>query len=148
MTPSEWILVVLRIAHSAAAVVWLGGGVYFFVALRPAAREADTAGKAVVAAAQQAFGEWSGIATVVLLGSGTVLMFERLSADPGGWTYVILLVAKVVTALWAFALVTARVRRRVRRNSRSRPELIITLGFVTFTIGVLLATLYGRGIVE
>lgn len=148
MTPSDWMLVVLRVAHSLAAVVWLGGGVYFFVALRPAAREADSAGRAIISAAQQAFGEWSQIATVVLLGSGTILVFERLSTNQGGWTYVVLLVLKIVAALWAFLLVRARVRPRRKRNWSSSSELILTLGFVAFTVGVLLASLWGRGFLE
>ena len=148
MTPSDWMLVVLRIAHSLAAVVWLGGGVYFLVALRPAVREADTAGRAIAAAAQQAFGEWGQIATIVLLGSGTVLIFERLSSNQGGWIYVALLVVKIVAALWAFLLVRARVRPRRRRNWSSSSELILTLGFVAFTVGVLLASLWGRGFLE
>lgn len=148
MTPSDWMLVMLRVAHSLAAVVWLGGGVYFFLALRPAAREADSAGQAVIAAAQRAFGEWSQIATIVLLGSGTILVFERLSSNEGGWTYVVLLVLKILAALWAFVLVRARVRPRRQRNWRSSSELILTLGFVAFTVGVLLASLWGRGFLD
>jgi uncharacterized membrane protein len=148
MTPSDWMLVALRVAHSLAAVVWLGGGVYFVVALRPAAREADTAGKAIVSAAQQAFGEWNQIATIALLGSGIVLVFERLSAGEGGWLYVILLVLKILAGIWAFILVSARFRNRRRRNTRASSELILSLGLVAFTLGVVLASLWGRGFLE
>ncbi len=148
MTPSDWMLVGLRVAHSVAAVVWLSGGVYFVLALRPALQEADSAGQAVVAAAQRAYGEWAGFATIVLLGSGAVLTFERLSDGRGGVTYAALLGAKILAALWAFALVRSRVRSRRRRNRRSSSELILTLGCVAFTLGIVLATLYGRGFVE
>lgn len=144
-------LVALRLAHSIAAVVWLGGGVYFVIALRPAAREADSAGQSIVAAAQQAFGEWAQIATIVMLGTGAVLVFERLSAGQGGWVYALLLAVKVLAALWAFLLIRGRVRARSgrrRRNQRSRSELILMMGFIAFSLGVLLATLYGRGFVE
>lgn len=140
-------LVALRVAHSVAAVVWLGGGVYFVLALRPALQEADSAGRAVVSAAQRAYGEWSQIATIVLLGTGVVLTFERLSDGTGGLTYVALLAAKVIAGVWAFVLVQARIRPRRRRNQRSSSELILTLGFVAFTLGVVLATLYGRGFI-
>jgi uncharacterized membrane protein len=148
MTPSDWMLVFLRVAHSLAAVVWLGGGVYFVVALRPAAREAESAGQAIVSAAQQAFGEWNQIATIVLLGSGIVLVFERLSAGDGGWLYVILLVLKILAAIWAFILVSARFRNRRRRNKRASSELILSLGLVAFTLGVVLASLWGRGFLD
>lgn len=141
-------LVALRVAHSLAAVVWLGGGVYFVLALRPALQEADSAGQALVAAAQRAYGEWAQVATIVLLGSGVVLTFERLSDGTGGLTYAGLLGAKIVAGLWAFVLVRARVRPRRRRNQRSSSELILTLGFVAFSLGIVLATLYGRGFIE
>lgn len=147
MTSSDWMLVALRVAHSVAAVVWLSGGVYFVLALRPALQEADSAGQAVIAAAQRAYGDWAQIATIVLLGTGVVLTFERLSDGTGGLTYVALLAVKVAAGVWAFALVRARTRRQRRRNQRSRSELILTLGFVAFTLGVVLATLYGRGFV-
>ncbi|CAN5499040.1 hypothetical protein BH24CHL1_BH24CHL1_01770 [soil metagenome] len=147
MTSSDWMLVLLRVAHSVAAVVWLGGGVYFFLALRPALQEADSAGQAVAAAAQRAYGEWAQIATIVLLGSGVVLTFERLSDNTGGLTYVALLAAKVLAGVWAFALVRVRLRSRRRRNQRSSSELILMLGFVAFTLGIVLATLYGRGFI-
>lgn len=148
MTSSDWMLVALRVAHSVAAVVWLGGGVYFVLALRPALQEADSAGRAVVAAAQRAFGKWARIATIVLLGTGVVLTFERLSEGAGGLTYVVFLAAKVIAGVWAFVLVRARVRPRRRRNQRSSSELILTLGFVAFTLGIVLATVYGRRFIE
>lgn len=141
-------LVLLRVAHSAAAVVWLGGGVYFLLALRPAMREADTAGQAVISATQRAYGEWSQLATIVLLGSGMILTFERLSDGTGGLTYVALLAGKILAGVWAFILVRTRVRRGRRRTRRSSSELIVSLGFLAFTLGVVLATLYGRGFIE
>lgn len=141
-------LVILRVAHGAAAVVWLGGGVYFALALRPAFQEADSAGQAVLAAAQRAYGEWAQFATIVLLATGVVLTFERLSDGAGGLTYAVLLAGKILAALWAFVLVRVRVRRGKRRNQRYHSELILTLGFIAFTLGIVLATLYGRGIIE
>lgn len=148
MSVSDWMLVALRLAHSLAAVVWLGGGVYFLLALRPASREADSTGQAIVAAAQRAFGEWAQVATIILLATGVVLTFERLSVGRGGLVYAGLLAAKIISALWAFALVRTRVRSRRRRNQRSSTELIVILGVVAFTLGVALATIYGRGLVD
>ena len=141
-------LVALRVIHNVSAVVWLGGGVYYLIALRPAARESDSAGQTLVVAAQRAFGEWAQVATIMLLATGVVLTFERLSVGRGGLTYAALLAAKILSALWAFALVRARVRRRRRRNQRSSSELIVTLGFVALTLGIVLATIYGRGLVD
>lgn len=144
MTPSDVMLLVLRIAHNLAAVVWLGGGVYFLVALRPAAREADSAGEAVAAAAQRAFGEWGQLAAITLVGTGVVLTFERLSAGQGGWIYALLLALKIASALIAFLLVRASMRSR-RGGKRPAAEVILALGFTAFTIGILLAGLWGRG---
>ncbi len=144
MTPSDWMLVVLRVAHNISAVVWLGGGVYFLVALRPAAREAGSAGQAVAAAAQKAFGEWGQLSTIVLVGTGAVLTFERLSDGRGGWIYAGLLALKIFSALVAFLLVRSMVRSRRGRHQRSA-ELVLGLGLVAFVVGVLLASLWGSG---
>lgn len=144
MSPSEWMLVALRVVHNFASVVWLGGGVYFLVALRPAAREADTAGKAVAAAAQKAFGEWGQLATIALVGTGAVLMFERLSDGRGGWVYAGLLALKILSALVAFLLVRSMVRSRKGRHRRTA-ELVLGLGLIAFIVGIVLASLWGSG---
>jgi uncharacterized membrane protein len=145
VSATEWYLVGLRVAHALAAMAWLGGGVYYLLALRPAGRSIGASAADVTGAAQRAFGEWAQIATVVMLGTGAVLMFERLSDGDGGITYAALLAGKVVAALAAFWFAGVRPVRRSRRRAPSRrvaPELIVALGTIAFVLGVILSSVF------
>jgi uncharacterized membrane protein len=148
VSAGDWFLLGLRLAHGLAAMLWLGGGVYFLLALRPALRAGEDGARALVTAAQRAFGEWAQAATVVMLASGAVLSFDRLSSGRGGLTYALVLAVKVASAIVAFWLVGIRPRRRATgqaRAARSRPELVAALGLLAFVLGVALSTVYGRG---
>lgn len=136
----------LRVFHALSAMVWLGGGVYYFVAVRPQTREdPDGTRRNVAVAAQSAYREWMETATIVLLASGTILMFDRLSGGQGGLLYAAILAAKVVAALIAFWLVSLRPRRSHRAGrtrARSRPEIALGLGVFAFTVGVVLSSIW------
>lgn len=149
MSVSEAFLLLLRLAHAFAAAVWLGGGVYYLVAIRPALRESAEPPRAFVASAQSLYGEWARATTVVMLATGVVLMFDRLSNAGGGLTYAVALAGKIGAALVAFWLAGLRPRRRrgAARDQRARPELILALGAVAFGLGVVLASVYGQGLV-
>ena len=143
MSTRDWLLLCLRLAHALAATVWLGGGVYFVLILRPALRQRGDEARTIIGDAQRAFGEWAQVATLTMVATGTVLTFERLSAGRGGLTYVALLAAKIVAALAAFWLVGVRPVRRRRSARRSAPEVVIALGLVAFMLGVVLSSVYG-----
>ena len=141
----------LRVAHALAAVAWLGGGVYYVLALRPQLRGADEQARAVARQAQREFGEWASVATLVLVATGVALMFDRLTDGRGTLAYVLLLTVKVAAALAAFWLAGSLGRRRtVRRAARplgiDRSWLILALGTVAFVIGVALASIYPSGV--
>lgn len=130
----------LRIVHALAAVVWLGGGIYYLVALRPTARE-DTVARQVAGASQHRFGEWSGAAVLAMLATGAILTFDRL-AEGHGWTYYLTLGAKVGAALLAF-LMTMLVRRGPsRRPGWANAQYIVLLGVVAYVLGVTLASVW------
>jgi uncharacterized membrane protein len=143
VSANDWFLLLLRLAHSVAAMVWLGGGVYYLLALRPALRESGEQGRSVAGAAQRAFGEWAQLAALIMVATGAVLMFDRLSDGTGGVLYAVLLAAKVIAAIAAFWLAGIRpVRRRGVR--RAAPELIAAFGIFAFVLGVVLSSVYGR----
>jgi len=149
VSAAEAFLLLLRLAHGFAAVVWLGGGVYYLVAIRPALRESADPPREFVAAAQALYGEWARAMTVVMLATGVVLMFDRLSNAGGGLPYAVALAGKIAAALLAFWLAGLRPRRRRRGAAparRSRPELILALGAVAFGVGVILASVWGQGL--
>jgi uncharacterized membrane protein len=140
----DWFLLALRVAHSLAAMLWLGGGVYYLLAVRPASREASEPPRAFIAAAQGYFGEWAQVATMVMVATGGFLVFDRLSNGSAGLTYVTLMAFKIVAALLAFWFAGIRpVRRAGRRGRGGKPELIVAFGLAAFVIGVGLSSVYG-----
>lgn len=146
MSIAEWLLLFLRVAHALAATVWVGGGIYYLLALRPAVRATGRPPDATIAAAQRSFGEWARTSTVVMVATGAVLMFDRLATDGEGVTYAVLLAAKILAAIGAFWLVSGQRRRRRRPGmSRSTAEVVLACGLVAYILGVALASVYARG---
>lgn len=138
MDLSAVFMVSLRVAHALAATVWLGGGIYYLVAVRPASRDAD-GGREIATRAQQIYHEWSWPATLVMIATGVVLIVNRLSEGQGGLLYPSLLAVKVVVALVAFYLVSQRPKRRGRRT---RGETILMLGGLAYVLGIVLTTVW------
>ena len=141
MEAGDWFRVGLRLAHALAAMVWLGGGVYYLLALRPAGREADEPPRAFISAAQGYFGEWAQVAAMVMVVTGGVLVVDRLANGNAGLTYIALMAVKIVAALAAFWLAGIRPRRLTGRRAAS--EVIVALGLLAFGIGVALSSVYG-----
>lgn len=143
----------LRLAHAVAAALWLGGGAYYVLALRPALRNADPEARELARAAQAEFGEWASAATIILIATGVVMTFDRLTNGRGTNVYVVLLGVKIVAAVAAFWLTGTFVRnvRSRPRKSRSlinRSWIILTLGTVAFVIGIALSVVYPTGITQ
>lgn len=141
----------LRLAHAIAAAAWLGGGAYYVLALRPQLRSADESARAVARQAQREFGEWASVATLIMVATGVVLMFDRLSDGRGTVVYVILLGVKIAAALAAFWIAGSLSRRRAAPSGRgkkmiNRSWLILALGLVAFGLGILLSSLYPTGV--
>ena len=148
MSPGDLLLLLLRLAHASASLIWLGGGVYFTIGILPLLRSGESFQRSAAISAQRHFGDWSKDATLVLLGTGMVLMFDRLSSDVGGLTYAAILGIKVASGICAFLLLGERWRQRVRtgRFRLSTTHLVLILGWTAFLLGVGLATYYGRGL--
>ncbi len=145
--------VLLRLAHAIAAALWLGGGAYYVLALRPALRSVDPEARAVGQAAQAEFGEWASVATIILIATGVVMTFDKLTNGRGTTVYVILLGVKIVAAVAAFWLTgtfvqSARKRRPKRSTLLNRSWVVLTLGTLAFVIGVVLSVLYPTGITQ
>jgi uncharacterized membrane protein len=133
---NEAALIALRIFHAVAALIWLGGGLYYYIALRPLASTPEASD--FTRQAQMRFQEWARPATLVMLASGVILLFEGLSSNTAGITYAAVLAVKIAAALTAFWLVA--LRRRSRSSSRVRVAL--ALGISAFVLGVLISSLW------
>jgi uncharacterized membrane protein len=139
--------IILRLAHGLAAAVWVGGGAYYVLAVRPAVRNReDDESRAFAAEVQREFGEWASVATLVMVASGVILMFERLSGGQGTTVYVGLLALKIVAAVAAFwmtgVLRPSSGRRRRRTGKLDTAWVVLGLSAGAFLIGALLTTIY------
>ncbi len=139
--------IVLRVVHAVAAVVWLGGGLYYMLAVRPLRRGSGPQALDVAQRAQEGFRRWSTAATALLVGSGVALMFDRLADGRGTGGYVALLAVKVVAGGLALWLAWSRRPRRAGGVRSARWALgsgwvILVLGTIAYVLGVLLSVLY------
>lgn len=137
MSVPELLLLALRLFHALAAMIWLGGGIYYLVAVIPATRSSGTESREFAGRAQHFYGEWAQAATLVMLATGVILAFDALSEGQGGLTYAGLLGSKVVAAVAAFGLVLNR-----RRGKPTRTELVVGLGIVAFALGVIISSVW------
>lgn len=103
-------------------------------------------------AAQKEFGEWAAVASLVMVVTGVVLMFDRLTDGRGSTLYVVWLAVKLAAAVSAFWLTGSLARGRQRRG-RARPNLainrawvVLTLGMIAFVVGVALSSVYPTGV--
>jgi uncharacterized membrane protein len=115
-------LLAVRWAHALAAVAWVGGSIFFLLVLRPAlskteGREAGLAGELV----GREFRGLVDTCVVVLVLTGVVLTFDRLTSPVIGVSYVVTLGLKVALAVGMFALAWAR-RVQPRRPERAEGQ--------------------------
>lgn len=90
--PAEALLVLLRWLHAAASIVFLGWSAVLWL---------DGPPRGDVTAARQRFKEVTELSLLVLLASGAVLTFDRLSHGAGG-LYATVLALKVICAVVAY----------------------------------------------
>jgi uncharacterized membrane protein len=145
--------VIILWAHAMAAVAWIGGSLFFAVALNPAIEELGPTPErlSLVSAAGREFREVVRLSIVVFVVTGAVLAFSRLNVPTVSTAYVVVLAVKIALSLWMFWLAG---RIGVRSPSESgkpkrvtpwwlRPQfLILELGAVVYLLSVILRVLY------
>ncbi len=154
MTGGQLLLILMRWAHGLATVVWLGGGVYAVLILRPQLREAADEATAMWLgrATGVEFARWVKGATVVFIVTGVILTFDRLASRGATVQYGIVLAVKVALALWMFAIAQGLGRRRrvsaesgrwaTIRQTLASPVALLWLGALVMLLAAILKTLY------
>jgi uncharacterized membrane protein len=124
----EFFLLIVRWLHAIAAVTWVGGGIFYWVVLKPALRAQDNNGFMGRLAGPE-FGQLIGVAMGVLIFTGSILAVARLSEEAATGTYALLLGLKILASAWMFAVVLTR--RRARRSLGLQGPSRTAMGFLT-----------------
>lgn len=136
MTSSDGLLVLLRWAHAAAVIVWVGSVVFDYLA---AQRERQWFAR--TSSLDRLRHDIAVVATGTLVLTGGVLTFDRLSSPAATVPYVAMLGLKVLLALVMF-FVALRSRRAEGRDNAA----IISLGLGITLLAVLLRATFERNL--
>ncbi len=160
MTGGDLFLVVVRWIHVVAAAAWVGGSIFYLFVLRPALRRSPEAGRKINEATAAEFGTLVDTCIFVILATGVILTFNRLTAGVTGSSYGLVLAAKIALSVWMFILARGRRRRtalldmyrqnpdppsgRFRKilSALSGYNTIAILGVIVLLLADLLNTLY------
>ena len=164
MSISDVFLLLVRWLHLLAATAWVGGSVFYLLVLRPAIRRSGESASTLPAAIAREFRSLVGLSIAVLVLTGAILTFDRLTSPATDAAYVATLAVKVSLAVVMFIL-AHRARRARRAAPRPSPDaadagtpalrlarrvsgalsggvLILVLGVTVLLLADLLTTLY------
>ena len=146
---ADAVLLVVRWAHTLAAVAWVGGGIFYWLAVRPSVR-----GGALPAESARAVGERFGKAAALtmwtLAVTGAALFFASVSETYADPRYVAVIAVKVALSAWMFFIAISRRKRiaeaaarpsgrlRATASALGHVNMIVILGVVIFVISDML----------
>ena len=143
-------LLIVRWLHVIAAVAWVGGGVFYWLVLRPAIR-AGAVPAQVSKFASMEFGQIVLMATWTLVLTGAILLFTRLSEPTATLPYGVVLGVKIALSAWMFFLTLNRAGRapevsgqgRIRSavNALGHVNMTVVLGIIVFLLSDILRLL-------
>ena len=143
-------LLIVRWLHVIAAVSWVGGGVFYWLVLRPAIR-AGAMPAQVSKFASMEFGQIVLMAMWTLLLTGAILVFTRLSEPTATLPYGVVLGVKITLSTWMFFLTLNRGARtpevsgqgRIRSavNALGHVNMTVVLGIIVFLLSDILRLL-------
>ncbi len=160
MSAGDVFMLVVRWVHLISAAAWIGGSLFYLVILGPALRKNAEAGRAVNSAAAADFRVLVDTCIFVLLATGTVLTFDRLTPGIVGVPYAATLAVKIALSVWMFVLAQGRRRRTALLNAYRESDTpptttwqkavravsgyntILILGIATFLLSDLLQVLF------
>ena len=166
VTPSDVFLILIRLLHALAAVIWLGGSIFYVIILRNRGRsEAGNKGTHLDPEAVSRFRSLVDTCIGVLIITGVILLFDSIASPSTPPAYLITLGVKIVLVLCMFVIARGRWRQRnsaeihymsskgTKRNPVYRAinlvsgvNLIVILGILVFFLSDLLAFIYQEGL--
>ena len=111
MSITDVILIIVRWVHLVSSAAWVGGSLFYIAVLRPALRRSPEPSKWINAATATEFRLLIDTSIFILLITGVVLTFERLTHGYVGIPYVAVLSIKIAMSVWMFIVVIIKRRR-------------------------------------
>ena len=102
----------IRWIHAIAAVTWIGGGIFLLIVLQPVLVRRSPMFGSVAGLVGKEFRSLVETCVVVLVITGIILAFQRLTSPVVGVNYVAILGLKIALALGMFSLAWARRGRK------------------------------------
>lgn len=160
---------IVRWIHAVAAVVWVGGSIFYLFVLRPALTESQVNPGLIEPPVNRRFRDLVDLSIIALIVTGVIITFDRLSSAPITRVYFTVLALKIVTALamlffahelgtrfrpWRSSAASthepslsagANARRGVAKWL-SPSRLVLLLGLLAFLLSMLLVHVFERGI--
>lgn len=146
---ADAVLLAVRWAHTLAAVVWVGGGVFYWLAVRPSVRAGALPTEGARAVGER-FGKAAALTMWTLAVTGAALFFASVSETYADPRYVAVIAVKVALSAWMFFVAISR-RKRIaeaaaRPSGRIRAaagalghiNIVVILGVVIFVISDML----------
>ncbi len=165
MTLNDGFLLLIRWFHALAAVIWVGGSLFYVLVLRSQQRRAGGQGPVMGPEALNQFRGLVDTCIAVLLVTGTILLFDRMTDASTTSAYVVTVSIKIGLALWMFAIARRRWQRRrptqIQPTSPSVPQrglltramglmsginMTVILGIAVFFLSDLLAFIFEEGL--
>ena len=161
MSAGDVFLLVVRWLHLVSGAAWVGGSLFYLLVLRPAARRGQESSGLLTGAADE-FRVLVNSCIAILVATGIIMSFNRLTDSVIGAPYVAVLALKAALSVWMIVLVHAERRRRRARaavgaaESGSEPvsmprrlvraasgfNALVALGLAVFLLSDLLKELY------
>ena len=156
MNINEILFIGLRWVHSVAAVSWVGGGIFYLLILKPYLRSNPKTEEDQIASN---FRGLVSFAMAILLITGAILTFERLTSGFIGLGYVTVLCTKITIAACMFYLVRFLKSRPLKKNSSTyvsdrkrwislatgNPAVVI-MGLIVFLLADILSAIFEHGL--
>ena len=160
MSPGDVFLLVVRWLHLVSGAAWVGGSLFYLLVLRPAAKRGGEP-SGLLAGASDEFRVLVNSCIAILVATGIIMSFNRLTDSVIGAPYVAVLALKAALSVWMIVLVHAERRRRKARaavggnetaeavslprravRAASGFNALVALGLAVFLLSDLLKELY------
>ena len=164
MNALDIFLLAVRWLHVLSAAAWVGGSIFYLVVLRPAIKRNPSTPRGLTSVAGAEFKTLVDACIIVLIATGAVLAFDRLTEEAVGPAYAVTLGVKVVLSLWMFLQVRAQRRRSEFLEAFGRSDeppvtgmkrvvqalsgynALVYLGILVFLLSDLLGVLFEKGL--